>query len=65
MEGLDETVLVELGITLGDLLKEILVKLSYGSNTRVPMSKSIGGAEMTASFSECLSDFMDLVSVKS
>lgn len=65
MKRLDKAVLIELGVTLGDLLKEIFVKLSFVRGTLVPISKRIGGADMTASFSEWLSERRERVSGRS
>ena len=62
MQGLDKAVLIELGVTLRDFLQEIFIKLSVGRGTRVPISKRMGGAEMTASFSELPSERRERVS---
>ena len=42
--------LIKLRVALGDFLKEILIELNRKRGTRVPISKRMGGAEMTASF---------------
>ena len=56
---------IEFWVTAGDFLKKIFIELNEDRFTLVPISKRMGGAEKTASFSESRSDCMERVSGRS
>lgn len=50
MKSFEKAVVIKFRVTLGDLFQKISVKLHKVSDTLVPMSKKMGGAEKTATF---------------
>ncbi len=65
VEGLDESVAVQFGVILRDLLEEVLIELNGAGLTLALISNSMGGAENATIRSESRSECSDLVSGRS